>query len=274
MDRIRALLEYFFGKGEEIEFSIFTLAHVLPIIAMITVILFIYAMRNKLAASKNEMRFRYFLAFVMVISEMAYYWRIAAVPSLGITTTNDLPISVCGWAVILGSYMVVGKSQKMFDVIYFWLLTASIFALLTPTVLTYTGPTRFRYYQFWILHTIGYIAVFYMVFVHKMRPTVKSAVRSWCALVILTAVAYVANLIVGDGANYLYMARPEAAPSVLDILPPNFALRLAVMAAVITSLYFVAYLPWLILDIKANRVLAHNTVDLIGRNAKDSVNKK
>jgi uncharacterized membrane protein YwaF len=107
-----------------------------------------------------------------------------------------------------------------------------------------------------------------------MRPTVKSAVRSWCALVILTAIAYVANLIVGDGANYLYMARPEAAPSVLDILPPNFALRLAVMAAVITSLYFVAYLPWLILDIKANRVLAHNTVDLIGRNAKDSVNKK
>lgn len=274
MDRIRALLEYFFGKGEEIEFSIFTLAHVLPIIAMITVILFIYAMRNKLAASKNEMRFRYFLAFVMIISEMAYYWRIAAVPSLGITATNDLPISVCGWAVILGSYMVVGKSQKIFDVIYFWLLAASIFALLTPTVLTYTGPTRFRYYQFWILHTIGYIAVFYMVFVHKMRPTVKSAVRSWCALVILTAIAYVANLIVGDGANYLYMARPEAAPSVLDILPPNFALRLAVIAAVITLLYFVAYLPWLILDIKANRVLAHNTVDLIGRNAKDSVNKK
>jgi hypothetical protein len=49
------------------------------------------------------------------------------------------------------------------------------------------------------------------------------------------------------------MARPEAAPSVLDILPPNFALRLLIMAAVITALYFLAYLPWYIKDRKAKQ---------------------
>ena len=56
------------------------------------------------------------------------------------------------------------------------------------------------------------------------------------------------------GANYLYMARPEAAPSVLDILPPNFVLRILVMASAITFLYFVAYLPWMIKDIKAKKL--------------------
>ena len=52
-------------------------------------------------------------------------------------------------------------------------------------------------------------------------------------------------------ANYLYLARPEAAPSVLDILPTNFALRLAIIVAVITLMFFLAYLPWLLKDKKS-----------------------
>ena len=137
-------------------------------------------------------------------------------------------------------------------------MAGSIFALITPTVLTYTGPTRFRYYQFWSEHTLGYIAIFYMIFVHKMRPNVKSAIRSYVSLVILAVIAYFSNVIIGEGANYLFLARPEAAPSVLDILPPNFVLRTLIMASVITALYFVAYLPWLIKDIKAKKAQTTN----------------
>ena len=36
----------------------------------------------------------------------------------------------------------------------------------------------------------------------------------------------------------------------LDILPPNFALRFAVMFAVITAMYGLAYLPWYLKDKK------------------------
>ena len=78
-------------------------------------------------------------------------------------------------------------------------------------------------------------------------------IRSYVWLAILAVIAYIANTIIGEGANYLFMARPEAAPSVLDILPPNFALRLLIMAAVITALYFLAYLPWFIIDKKAEK---------------------
>ena len=151
---------------------------------------------------------------------------------------------------MLGSYMIVGKSQNLFDIVYFWLFSGSLFALITPTVITYTGPTRFRYYQFWVEHTMGYIALFYMIFVHKMRPNWKSMIKSYIGLLILAVVAYAANQMIGPGANYLFMARPEDTPSVLDILPPNFALRLAIMAAVITLMYFLAYLPWLMIDRK------------------------
>ena len=149
--------------------------------------------------------------------------------------------------------MLIGKTQSLFDMCYFWLFSGTIFSLITPTVISYTGPTRFRYYQFWAVHLLGYVAVFYMIFVHKMRPTIKSGIRAYIALVVLAVIAFFANQIIGPGANYLFMAKPEDTPSVLDILPPNFIIRLLVMAAVVTLMFFLSYLPWLIKDKKAKK---------------------
>lgn len=250
---MKAFLHYFFGAGEQIEFTNFSFAHFAPILILLAVIFATYRFREPLRRYKHEQVFRYILAFALIISEMAYYWRLVGMPELGPNPMDNLPIAVCGWAAIFCSYMVIGKNQTLFDISYFWLLCGSVFALITPTVISYTGPTRFRYYQFWAEHTLGYVAIFYMIFVHGMRPTVKSAVKSYVALVVMAVIAYFTNQLLGPGANYLFMARPESTPSILDILPPNFALRLVIMAAAITALYFVAYLPWLLMDRKAKK---------------------
>ena len=247
---MKDFLLYFFGAGNEQEFALFTLAHILPIVWMVAMILLMHRFREPIRKWKHEGYLRYILAFGMICAEMAYYWRLVAIPALGPNPVEHLPIGVCTWALIFCSYMVIGKSQTLFDIAYFWLLSGSLFALITPTPLTYTGPTRFRYYQFWILHTMVYVAVFYMIFVHGMRPYPKSMVRSYVALLVMTAIAYYTNTLI-PGANYLYMARPESAPSVLDILPPNFLLRFLVMFAVITAMYGLAYLPWYRKDKKA-----------------------
>ncbi len=253
---MKEFLQYFLGAGTEVEFTNFSLAHFLPILVMVGVILAIRQFRDKLKNYENEKNFRYVLAFLLILSEMSYYWRLVAIPSLGPNPVDHLPITVCGWVVVFSSYMLIGKTQSLFDICYFWLFSGSIFALITPTVISYTGPTRFRYYQFWLEHTLGYVAVFYMIFVHGMRPRIKSAIRAYIALIVLAVIAYFTNQLIGPGANYLFMARPEDTPSILDILPPNFALRLFIMAAAITALFFVAYLPWLLKDRKASKVPA------------------
>ncbi len=248
---MREFFAYFFGQGTTQEFALFTPAHFAPILLMLALILLTRRYADRLRRWKHEEAIRYVLAFVLICSEMAYYWRLVGIPELGPNPVENLPIAVCGWAAIFCSYMVIGKSQLLFDINYFWILSGSVFALLTPTPLTYTGPTRFRYYQFWTEHTTIYIAVFYMIFVHGMRPKVRSMIRSYAALVAMAALAYWVNQLI-PGANYLYMARPESAPSVLDILPPNFALRFAIMTAVITAMYGLAYLPWYLKDKKSN----------------------
>lgn len=242
----------FFGAGDTVEFKNFTLAHFLPIAVAAGIIYLIYRYRNEIRNSKHEHTIRHILAFIMIVSEMSYFWRLVGVPELNPNPIDHLPITVCGWSIVFCSYLVVGKSQTLFDIAYFWLFAGTIFALITPSaVLSFTGPTRYRYYQFWVEHTFGYISIFYMMFVHKMRPTVKSAVKSYCALAALAVIAYSANTILGPGANYLFMARPENGPSILDILPPVFALRITIMAAAVTVLFVLAYLPWYFKDKKA-----------------------
>lgn len=251
---MKEYIKYFFNNGETEEFTNFSLAHIIPILLMVAIIYLTYLFKDKLRGYKHEDRIRLGLSFALIISEMSYYWRLVGIPTLNPSPIDHLPITVCGWAVVFCSYMTVTKSQYLFDIVYFWLLSGTVFALITPTVITYNGPTRFRYYQFWLEHTLGYIAVFYMIFVHKMRPNFRSAVRSYIWLVILAVIAFFTNDML-PGANYLFMAAPESTPSVLDILPPNFFLRICVMVAVITIMFFLAYLPWFIKDRKAEKTV-------------------
>ena len=247
---MQSFFRYFFGAGTTPEFALFTPAHFAPILLLLVALALIYRYRQPLRESKRERELRYMLGFLLIICDMSYYWRLAACPWLSGGPAETLPVGVCTWTVIFCSFMVIGKSQRLFDITYFWSLSGSLFALLTPTPLTYCGPTRFRYYQFWLEHTLSYVAIFYMIFVHGMRPNWRSILRSYGALLVLAVFAAWVNSMI-PGANYLYMARPESAPSVLDILPPNYGLRIAIMAAVITAMYGLAYLPWYLKDRKA-----------------------
>lgn len=249
---MKEFFSYFFGQGDTVEFKNFTLAHFLPILFMIGIIILIYKFRKQIREYKHEDRLRLALGLILIITEMSYFWRLVGVESLNANPVDHLPITICGWAIIFSSFMIATKSQSLFDIVYFWVFAGSTFGLLTPTVITYCGPTRFRYYQFWLEHISGFIVIFYMIFVHNFRPNWKSMLKSYLSLIVLAVVAIIANNML-PGANYLYVARPEDTASILDFLPKNYIVRLILMAAIITLLFFVIYLPWLIKDIKAKK---------------------
>ena len=114
-------MTYFLGVGREGEFQLFTFAHFAPIIIMLLLIYLIYRYQDVIRESEMDRWFRYAMAFILICSEMAYYWRLVALPSLGPNPVEHLPIAVCGWVAIFCSYMVIGKRQTLFDISYFWL---------------------------------------------------------------------------------------------------------------------------------------------------------
>ena len=95
---MKEFLKYFLGAGTEVEFTNFSLAHFLPILVMVGVILAIRQFRDKIRNYEKEKNLRYILAFLLILSEMSYYWRLVAIPSLGPNPVDHLPIpSAAGW---------------------------------------------------------------------------------------------------------------------------------------------------------------------------------
>ncbi|ERJ12679.1 YwaF family protein [Haloplasma contractile] len=234
----------FFNVGVEGEFAYFTLAHFLPILIAISIIVIVYKKQDFLRSFKFEPNLRLILAFTLIVAEMSYFWQKMYI---GSDIKDHLPLTICGWTAIFTALLLLSHNKFLFDVVYFWALAGSLNALITPAVIVDSGPMHFRYYQFWVMHLGIFIGLFYMIFVYKMRPTFVSFVKSYVLLAIFGVFCIYVNRLI-PGANYLFLASTEAGGSALNFLPSNIVQRALVMGVLMLLLYFTAYLPYFIRD--------------------------
>ena len=254
----RFFSEGFFGYGEEGNFKYWSLAHFAPIVLMGVVIYLIFRYREALRNWKHEENLRYALGISLIICEMSYYWRISYVGpgKLGeFNILDKLPLQICGWTCIFAAIMLFKKSRAMYDICFFIALTLGIFPLMTPAVISTTGPGYYRYYQFWLEHILPPIAVFYMTFVHGFRSKKTGMLKAAAFLAVLAPLAILANFkfpeLVADmepgyNPNYLYLAvgTMDGGGSLMDVLmkiAPDIWTRILVLGFVVAALFFAAY---------------------------------
>lgn len=239
------MMKRFLEHGVDGEFSYFSMAHFMPIIVMLVLIYLIYRYQKQIREWKHEDYLRIALAVILWFSDASYFWHKIY---LGVAEpANHLPVTVCGWAALMSALMLLTKKKGLFEVAYFFVLAGSINALITPAVIMDNGPTHFRYYQFWMEHTTIFVAVFYMIFVWGYKINLKSMFKSFAVLLVLALLAIYVNQAI-DGANYLFLATTEAGDSALNFLPTNLGLRMLIMGAIVGTLYFLAYLPWMFIN--------------------------
>ena len=179
---------------------------------------------------------------------MSYFWRLLYVGSSNPEEQNlldKLPLQVCEWTCITAIFMITKKSRMLYQICFYVCLTVGIFPLLTPSVITTTGPTYYRYYQYWMEHILPILAVFYMTFVHNFRPKMKGIALASAFMVVLAVFAMLCNFNI-DGANYLYLATGTAdgGGSVMDVLmkiAPSVWGRLGLLTVIVTAMFFMAY---------------------------------
>ncbi|MBO5312461.1 MAG: TIGR02206 family membrane protein [Clostridia bacterium] len=239
----------FFGYAEKGNFKYWSLAHFVPIILLALGIFLIYFFREKLKNWKHEETFRFVFAFVMLMVEMSYFWRLLYVgssePDRVVDLMDKLPLQVCEWTCIFACFMLMKKSKNLYQVCFFISLTLGIFPLLTPSVITTTGPSYYRYYQYWMEHILPILAVFYMTFVHDARPKLRGVGFASGFMSVLVTFALICNFNIPE-ANYLYLAigTSDGGGSVMDIMvkiAPNIWFRLALLAVVVVGLFFLVY---------------------------------
>lgn len=235
----------FFGYGEKGDFTYWSAAHFLPILLLISAVVALYYLRGRLREWRHEENLRFALGFILLIVEMSYYWRLLYVGSGNAdkrTLMTNLPLQVCQWTCILAAFMLMKKSSFLYGLCYYISLTAGLIPMITPAVITTTGPTYYRYYQFWLEHGLPVFAVCYMTFVHGFRPSWKKAWQPYTFLWMLAALSIYANGKVA-GANYLYLATSTDGDSIANLLPENMCLRVALYAGTMAVLFGLAYLP-------------------------------
>jgi len=238
----------FFGYAEKGNFKYYSIAHFVPLILMVLAICLIWRYRDRLREWKHEENFRFWLAFIMLLAEMSYFWRLLYVGSsdpMEQTLLDKLPLQVCEWTCIMAIFMITKKSKLLYQPCFFVCLTIGLFPLLTPSVITTTGPTYYRYYQFWLEHILPIIAVFYMTFVHGFRPKLHGIALSTGFMAILATFALICNFNI-ENANYLYLATgtSDGGGSAMDIvikIAPNVWVRLVLLLGIVLAMFFAAY---------------------------------
>lgn len=246
--------EGFFGYSETPIFEYFSLAHLLPIILLGIGIFLIYRYCEKLRNWKHEELFCSLMGVLLIFNECSYYWRLLYVGNSqdGTQMLTFLPLQVCEWTAYLAAFMLLKKNRHLYDIVFYVTLTLGLIPLVTPAVIMRVGFGHYRYYSFWLEHTLPILGVFYMTFVHGFRPDFRKVYKPIAALAVLAGFAIYANLHI-PGANFMYLAAGTTGDSLANILPENVWARLAVAFAILCVLFTLVSLPQIIKEIKQKR---------------------
>lgn len=240
--------EGFFGYGEKGDFTYFSLWHFLPIVLLAAAILLVYRYREQLRTWKWEGRARFLYAFVMLLAEMSYFWRLVYVgdETGAYNMLGKLPLQVCQWGLICSVFALMSKNDLLFNINFYISISFATLALITPAVIVRAGPTYFRYYQFWMEHEMPILAAFYMMFVHQKKLRYRYLWVTWGLLFLMGLLcAYVNNHI--PGAEYMYLVSdPEEriGTSIADLMPRTQSVRFVVFGVVAAALFHLEYFIW------------------------------
>lgn len=222
-------------------FELFGSAHLVALALVLLINLVIVASRKRFT-DLGKKRFRFGLAALLVINELAFHlWNY----SIGQWTIQTmLPLHLCSVLVWVSAYMLLTRSYSIYEFAYFLGIGGAIQALLTPDAGIYGFP-HFRFFQTIISHGAIVTAAIYMTLVEGYRPYWSSLVRVAIWGNIYMAAVGIVNWLVGS--NYLFIARKPDTASLIDMLGPWpwYILSLEVVAILMC---LALYLPYVLRD--------------------------
>ncbi|MCB1138463.1 MAG: TIGR02206 family membrane protein [Leptospiraceae bacterium] len=151
----------------------------------------------------------------------------------------DLPMQLCTWASFAVVITAFTRNQFAFELSYYWILAGSIHGTLTPN-LQFDFPHLY-FFIYFVGHVSLIVALFYFLFVWKLRPAPGSVKRVFLFTQVYFATAMLTNLALD--ANYGYLMQKPENPSFLDYMGP-WPRYLLEMQALAFFLFVLLYLPF------------------------------
>ncbi|HWY16799.1 MAG TPA: TIGR02206 family membrane protein [Rhizomicrobium sp.] len=189
---------------------------------------------------------RLILAGELIATWVLWYWLIVARSWMSAQTL--LPMDLCSWASIAAIVTLIRPNQRSFELAYFWALTGTLQALVTPE-LFYDFPDL-RFIVFFAFHGGAIASVLFLVLGAGMRPYPASIPRVLAASLVYLVVALATNRIFHT--NFGYLSAKPAKPSLLDLMGP-WPIYIVEVTALGVVLVLILYSPFYIADTMTNR---------------------
>jgi hypothetical integral membrane protein (TIGR02206 family) len=239
--------DFFAANYPGLAFEMFGTTHWTALGALVLLNLFLIRFRN--AGDGTKSAIRWILALILLVNEIAWhYWNYV----FGTWTIQTmLPLHLCSALVWLGAWMLITKSYRIYEFMYFMGMAGAVQALATPGIGLYGFP-HFVFFQYFISHGLIITSAIYMTVVEKFRPTWKSLLRVAIWMNIYVIIVYFINIALDS--NYLMINYKPETPSLLDLLPdwPIYILYMELIGVISILLL---YLPFAVKDIRDRYVM-------------------
>lgn len=206
------MIDIFAADYQGSPFELFGTIHLAALGALVLLNLFLIHFRR--ASDGTRAVLRWILALILWGNEFAWhYWNY----SVGRWTVQSmLPLHLCSVLVWVGALMMVTRSYRIYEFMYFMGIAGAVQALATPDLGIYGFP-HFRFFQTFISHGLIVTCAIYMTVVEGFRPTWKSIPRVIIWMNLYALAVFFIN--VALGSNYLMINHKPETPSLLDLLP-------------------------------------------------------
>jgi len=206
------------------------------------VLLNLFLIRFRHSSDRTKGTIRWILALVLLVNELAWhYWNYIH----GLWTIQTLlPLHLCSILIWLGVWMLMTKSYRIYQFVYFLGIGGAIQALATPGLGIYGFP-HFVFFQYFLSHGLLLTSAIYMTVVEGLRPTWKSLVRVFVWTNVYVVIIYFVNK--AFGSNYLMINYKPTTPSLLDLLPP-WPVYIVYMELIGIATMLLLYIPFAVKD--------------------------
>lgn len=234
---------YFALNYSGAQFDLYGTGHLIAL-ALILLLCISFLYFKNIWGELERKRFRYTIAIILFINEIAWhtwaaYWGVWSIQTM-------LPLHMCSVIVWLTMYMLITNSYAIYEVAYFLGIGGAMQALLTPDITGYGFP-HFRAFNTFLAHGLLVAMPIYMTVVEGYRPTLQSFKRVFIWTNLYMIPVFFLNLAIGS--NYLFIAGKPEFPTLLDLLAP-WPLYILQLELIGFSILFILYLPFLIKDLR------------------------
>ncbi|MCP4602655.1 MAG: TIGR02206 family membrane protein [Proteobacteria bacterium] len=220
------------------KFELFTTSHIVTMLLIAVSWVVIPIVFKSKKDEKADLVFRYTLATLLVGQYLG--WIIWELITNRFSLQLSLPLNLCDMSNFLCAFLLVNRSYRLYEILYFWALAGTIQSFVTPNI--YFGFPHLEFIAFYIQHGGEILTILYLTIVTGLRPKAISTVKAFGFLMAFVLLVYLFNWL--TGSNYMFLMADTPHPSTVTKMikvfgePPRHTIGLGLVSVVsILTLY-------------------------------------